>query len=696
MSSWETTALRLQDNATASSTPNSFHKSLPALPKQTTKVEVRTRVKDVSSEEEPSKTKGWKPTSLSSPILLAVVALTILLAVAVETIAQRSASQGGLALSPSLDDMPNYAKFSYLYVPTIIAVLYSMIWSWIDLDVKRMQPWFELSKAEGAAAKDSIFLDYQYDFVALVPFKAAKRKHWPVFFGGTAMVIVFWALTPLQSALFGTGVVRQTEVVSLTNRSQLIPVAQHETILDPQFLNAGYAIAWLGQQLPAFTTSKYALLPFYSEKSDEIAQLKPNASVESTISAETTKMWTELNCWPANISRTGPREKQEFSFLNGQGCNTTVSFGLMEHRKMLYIGFYTSPYSDYWIGGPDCPRTPNSTHQFLAVWTKPIPVDWDPVPMFNISSMWCQPSYYKQRVLATVKAGSHEPIDDAIQELAPKETLTDKEFNSTAFEFLLGNGMAQEPIVRDYPFNKVVEQNPRVNYTGFFRPVSNMVGFALAGRNETADEYVKHVVIHEMYQNAHQYLFSAAIPYLLMNSTQMSNNTASVEYFKAGVIVSRPFATTLEVLLVIVAIFTAMILWFCHKAPSNLCVNPSSIRRYIEFFGNSPELLRAFSSLDHADDKTLMEEFQMDKFQLFLDTQTGQARMDMHPSLRESETCDKSVSQAGFYDPVRPLVFQRWVGALFVAALVGAMAFLSYLKDQEERLNGWLQKNAHL
>lgn len=176
MSSWETTARRLQGNVTANSTPSSFHKSLPVLPKQKAKPKTTTRVKEIPQEDDQVRTEGWKPLSLSTPILLAVIALTILLAIAVETIAQRSASQGGLALSPTLGDMPRYAKFSYLYVPTIIAVFYSMIWSWVDLDVKRMQPWFELSKNNGATAENSLFLDYQYEFVGLVPFKAAKQK----------------------------------------------------------------------------------------------------------------------------------------------------------------------------------------------------------------------------------------------------------------------------------------------------------------------------------------------------------------------------------------------------------------------------------------------------------------------------------------------------------------------------------------
>lgn len=127
-------------------------------------------------EEKDSSKKGWKPLSMSIPILSAMIVLSLLLAATVETLVQRSAAAGGLALSPSFDDIPRYAMVGYLYGPNIVAVLYSLIWSWIDLDVKRLQPWFELSKPEGATAANSLFLDYQYDFVAWVPFKAAKRR----------------------------------------------------------------------------------------------------------------------------------------------------------------------------------------------------------------------------------------------------------------------------------------------------------------------------------------------------------------------------------------------------------------------------------------------------------------------------------------------------------------------------------------
>jgi hypothetical protein len=43
--------------------------------------------------------------------------------------------------------------------------------------VKRITPWLMLSSEEGATAENSLLLDYPYDFIAFVPFKAAKRRY---------------------------------------------------------------------------------------------------------------------------------------------------------------------------------------------------------------------------------------------------------------------------------------------------------------------------------------------------------------------------------------------------------------------------------------------------------------------------------------------------------------------------------------
>jgi len=109
-------------------------------------------------------------------VLIPLAILTATLAAIIEYLASTSHREGGLALSPTIDDIPQLAQFGYTFLPTIIAVIYSIIWNWVDLDVKRVYPWLELSRPEGASPKDSLSLEYPFDFIALVPFTATKRR----------------------------------------------------------------------------------------------------------------------------------------------------------------------------------------------------------------------------------------------------------------------------------------------------------------------------------------------------------------------------------------------------------------------------------------------------------------------------------------------------------------------------------------
>ncbi|KAH7165948.1 hypothetical protein EDB81DRAFT_268224 [Dactylonectria macrodidyma] len=686
-SAWDRMAERVSENAAIEPLvvePLVVEKKSRAWSRRMTSDKTKSfqAIKSVAPEDDSN--VGWKPLSLSTPILSAVIALTLLLAAAIETLAQRSKAQGGLAMSPSLEEIPTYARLCYLYVPTTIAVLYSIIWSWIDLDAKRMQPWFELSKPGGATGENSLFMDYQYDFVATVPFKSARKRHWPVFCAGTAMVMVFWLLTPLQSALMGLDTVTHTKSATISTRSQLRPLLEQEALLSPDVLNTGYAIGWLNQPYAPFTTSEFALLPFYLE--DDPA---PD-TVATNWTAETTKLSTELSCWPAEMEQSGPRGRASFNFLNGQGCNATVSFSANANYSMLYIGYSSSAFSDYSLAGPECPKTENSTHQFLALWATPVPVSGSTTPDFNITALYCQPLYYKQKVLVTVESSSLEPINDSIQVLSPRELLTAEEFNTTAFEYLLANGMPQDLIVKDFPSNNVVEQTPRLNGTGLTRPVSNMVGFALAGRELPTTDYSNPDTLAEVYFDAHQHLFSVAVNDLLTNSTQVANRTVSVEFSLHGIIVSRVFATTVECLLGVVAVFTALVLWFTRKALSNLPMNPSTLGRHVDIFRDSPELLQAFRPMDKADEKLLLEEFRNDEFRLSYDRYSQNTRAtiyktqaDLHRSIERAETLQKSD-----YDPVKPWVLRRWTGSVFIVVLMSGIAGLSFLKLQEKKLNG--------
>ena len=67
--------------------------------------------------------------------------------------------------------------FTFRYLPTILIVLYGICWSWVDLDVKRLEPWYQLGRSTGCTAGESILLDYPADFLPVVPIRAAKQRY---------------------------------------------------------------------------------------------------------------------------------------------------------------------------------------------------------------------------------------------------------------------------------------------------------------------------------------------------------------------------------------------------------------------------------------------------------------------------------------------------------------------------------------
>ena len=89
----------------------------------------------------------------------------------------KSQRDNGLIFAEDLTKLPLSRSFSYLYLPTIIAVIYGFAWTWIDLDVRRIEPFYQLARDGGAAAAESMLLTYPVDFLASVPFKALKFRY---------------------------------------------------------------------------------------------------------------------------------------------------------------------------------------------------------------------------------------------------------------------------------------------------------------------------------------------------------------------------------------------------------------------------------------------------------------------------------------------------------------------------------------
>ena len=117
--------------------------------------------------------RGWKPHSLRPPLLSSVIIFMLGIIGLLEYFSMISRENQALVTTSS--QFSPATTFVYLYLPTLLAVLFSLLWSWIDLDAKRLEPYFQMSKAGGATAEDSLDLHYPFDFVAWAPVKALRK-----------------------------------------------------------------------------------------------------------------------------------------------------------------------------------------------------------------------------------------------------------------------------------------------------------------------------------------------------------------------------------------------------------------------------------------------------------------------------------------------------------------------------------------
>ena len=124
----------------------------------------------------PMKHNRWRPFTLRPLTLLFFLLFTISLITTIESLNHISTRNGALTFADPKRGFSIAQIFCYRYLPQMVIVLYGIGWAAVDLDVKRLEPYFQLSKPGGASASDSILLHYPFDFLALVPVTAAKRK----------------------------------------------------------------------------------------------------------------------------------------------------------------------------------------------------------------------------------------------------------------------------------------------------------------------------------------------------------------------------------------------------------------------------------------------------------------------------------------------------------------------------------------
>lgn len=123
---------------------------------------------------------NWKPFTMRWPYLIFLILLSVGLAAMEEILFQKYNEGNPLLRFTSPDDVKPGIYFMIKFGPTIIAVVYGVLWQFTDFEVRRLEAYYQMSKPEGALAAESINVDYVTSFSFFRPFRALKVGHYAV------------------------------------------------------------------------------------------------------------------------------------------------------------------------------------------------------------------------------------------------------------------------------------------------------------------------------------------------------------------------------------------------------------------------------------------------------------------------------------------------------------------------------------
>ncbi|XPS96428.1 hypothetical protein M3J09_005696 [Ascochyta lentis] len=147
---------------------------------------------------------SWRPLTMGWPWLAMLVFIALALAALQEYLCwlskKKAEEGGGLAEFKKADDLSLGAFFIWKYAPIIAFVFYGILWQMSDFEVKRLEPYYQLSQRTGATAGESLNMDYLTFMSWLVPLRALRHRQYAVIWSSLGTLIASSLVPVLQSA----------------------------------------------------------------------------------------------------------------------------------------------------------------------------------------------------------------------------------------------------------------------------------------------------------------------------------------------------------------------------------------------------------------------------------------------------------------------------------------------------------------
>lgn len=676
----------------------------------------------------------------------------------IEALLQSSSKNSGLVFGSVAagenqpDVLSSGDEFGYRYFPTLISVVYGLLWAWIDHDIKRLEPYFQLSQPGGALARDSLLLNYPYSLVATVPVTAFKRKHWAVFYSGTILVLIFFAVSPLSAAVFNIDIVSRS-VSAAFDVAGIVPVAKQNSTLSASFTFVAYGLTYFNAKLPPFATRDYAILPF--KPAHQAATIEPDLKPDETWTATSTRYSADLKCAPATITEyasSAPYGGPEaFLFTNAANdCSYNLTFKsypydqvflFQEDWNTLFVGNgknlrYVPPgnmFDDYSLSSSsgNCPN--NKT--FMAVWgraqlwpklNETVVSGYSLLKWFSDdwAVVFCEPVYEQQQVRVTVKAATGAV--ESMEPLGEKTAFT--AINTTYFEDLMSIGVnaastalmnvaVHDNALGEFPFappNHRDQLARRFNSTIGLYNLHGLTGFGLANMTEAGlESLLDPKELGAMFAKAYRLLFAMAMVGELSTfdpaaSSSTSSTTATRTFLVEAVVVNTTFTRLVEASIGAVLVLSLGLLYITWNRRCNLTHDPSSIAAGMTAIAGSPGVVEELAGIEWTGQEKLVQTLRKSDQRYRLDSlPTGGHRLmklnaTVHNTQQEADQERKllEVDSTNIESLALDKTASHWelhpvVGVLVCSLFLALLVLLGWLYGSDRKWDGMCVTGYH-
>ncbi|KAK6513935.1 hypothetical protein TWF506_008365 [Arthrobotrys conoides] len=648
---------------------------------------------------------SWKPFTLRLPYLISLILLTLFFLISIELLLRKSQRDGYLTFARG-DGLNGWQIFVSQYMGTVASVIFAILLSLSDLDAKRLEPWFELSKPNGATAKNSILLCYPFDFLAFVPFKAAKRGHWSVFHIGTATVLVFWFIAPLQSSLVATV---QQQVITPTKFMTTHGLKKVSTfgLEITSFMNVAYSISWLNSTAPLYSTKSEAVLPF-----EPISGLESGSGAEAeTWTSNSTAYYTEIDCRPAErivIREPGRYAKLEVDdserFLYDR--RTNCSFRHPGFSRMYeptpenpwrqwdaqFVGYNSGANSAYYLNTAYCQIEGPKQSLFLVIFA--YQKDYNATPLVN--AVFCESAYRSSAIEVVVDAQTK--LAKNVTYIGTSKALHSDQFNATIFETVVSGGGISTS--NGGPFNSAplhtawTQEITKLLINSEWVYDTNVLGYLFA-IDSSLEKYLEFSFLTSTIDKAYRLLFVTYATSKLMGP-EMNTVDGRVSVTTEAVVVPEIFARILEGLLGAVTVLLVSFVISSMRRTSGLVCDPASLAGTMALVASEPKLLEKFETLDGTSTiSQLHQAVDDDSLKFKLDSRAGNYQLSIISDPGSGLSLPSSTFQPQENEQEKNFELGAAAGTVFILLLGSLLAFISYLFYYHSTHDGKLEIYTH-